>query len=113
MPMYKDASEATKLFAINLRYAAKKRGVTQLDIAAGLDTYQTLSLAGCRRLVPYSCRHTTQTVLALDPTVSQAERAAAMRHSIRMEDRYTHIQTHQAKKAISKMPSPDKLVQSS
>lgn len=38
MPMYKDASEATKLFAINLRYAAKKRGVTQLDIAAGLDT---------------------------------------------------------------------------
>lgn len=77
------------------------------------DYYQTLSLAGCRRLVPYSCRHTTQTVLALDPTVSQAERASAMRHSIRMEDRYTHIQTHQAKKAISKMPSPDKLVQSS
>lgn len=77
------------------------------------DYYQTLSLAGCRRLVPYSCRHTTQTVLALDPTISQAERAAAMRHSIRMEDRYTHIQTHQAKKAIDKMPPPDQLLHSS
>lgn len=74
--------------------------------------YQTLALAGCRRLVPYSCRHTTQTVLALDPSVSQAQRAAAMRHSIRMEDRYTHIQSYQAKQAIQKMPPPDKLLSS-
>lgn len=57
-------------------------------------------------LTPYSCRHTTQTVLGLDPTTSAATRALVMRHSIRQEDRYTHIDEHYAQSAVDHMPKP-------
>lgn len=72
---------------------------------------QTCQLAGCRTLTPYSCRHTTQTVLGLDPSTSAAERAAVMRHSVRMEDRYTHIENVFARNASDRMLTPDQLVQ--
>lgn len=57
-------------------------------------------------LTPYSCRHTTQTVLGLDPTTSAATRALVMRHSIRQEDRYTHIEERHAQDAVDNMPKP-------
>lgn len=68
---------------------------------------RTLERIGCRTLTPYACRHTTQTVLGLDPTTSAASRASVMRHSIRMEDRYTHIEEYYAKQAVDQMPRPD------
>ena len=71
---------------------------------------QTLHGCGCRDLTPYACRHTTQTILALDPTTAPAARAAVMRHSIQEEERYTHIEQTYARQAVNQMPSPDELV---
>lgn len=70
---------------------------------------QTLANAGCRQLTPYACRHTTQTILALDPTTAPAARAAVMRHSIQEEERYTHIEHQFARQAVNQMPHPDQL----
>ena len=74
---------------------------------------QTLANAGCRILTPYACRHTTQTILALDPSTAPAARAAVMRHSIQEEDRYTHIEQQFARQAVNQMPSPDELLRKS
>ena len=74
---------------------------------------QTLANAGCRQLTPYACRHTTQTILALDPTTAPAARAAVMRHSIQEEERYTHIEHQFARQAVNQMPSPDELIRKS
>ena len=52
--------------------------------------YETLERAGVRKLVPYSCRHTTATVLA-DASVSPALIQAIMRHaSYTTTQRYIH-----------------------
>ncbi|MDD3336755.1 MAG: tyrosine-type recombinase/integrase [Eubacteriales bacterium] len=63
----------------------------------------TLRAAGCRELTPYSCRHTTATVLSLDPTVAPALISRIMRHSARMTERYTHPDDTAAIQAINKM----------
>ncbi len=65
--------------------------------------YETLDMAGCRRLTPYSCRHTTATALSLDPTIAPAVISRVMRHSSRMTERYTHPDDSAAIQAINKM----------
>ena len=53
--------------------------------------YEALEAAGCRRLEPYCCRHTTATALAIDKTIAPQTIQRIMRwSSTRMLDRYAH-----------------------
>ena len=53
--------------------------------------YAALELAGCRRLSPYSCRHTTATALAITEGIAPQTIRKVMRWSTsRMLDRYAH-----------------------
>ena len=53
--------------------------------------YNALEVAGCRRLHPYCCRHTTATALAVDSNVAPQTIKKVMRWSTsRMLDRYAH-----------------------
>lgn len=55
------------------------------------DYYAALELAGCRRLEPYCCRHTTATALAIDRSIAPQTVQRIMRwSSTRMLDRYAH-----------------------
>lgn len=58
--------------------------------------YATLEKAGCRPLCPYCCRHTTQTILALDPAISPSQAARFLRHSVQMANIYTHVSEAEA-----------------
>lgn len=53
--------------------------------------YDALKAAGCRRLEPYSCRHTTATRFAIDKKVAPQTVKRIMRWSTtKMLDRYAH-----------------------
>lgn len=53
--------------------------------------YAALEAAGCRRLEPYCCRHTTATALAIDRSIAPQTVQRIMRwSSTRMLDRYAH-----------------------
>lgn len=53
--------------------------------------YDVLKAAGCRRLEPYSCRHTTATRFAIDKKVAPQTIQRIMRWSTtKMLDRYAH-----------------------
>lgn len=66
--------------------------------------YSALELAGCRRLTPYSCRHTTATALAVDKKIAPQTIKRIMRWStVKMLDRYTHPDQSDALKAINKL----------
>lgn len=53
--------------------------------------YEALASAGCRKLTPYSCRHTTATALALTEGIAPQTIKKVMRWSTtRMLDRYAH-----------------------
>ena len=53
--------------------------------------YAALEAAGCRRLEPYSCRHTTATRLAIDKNIAPQTIQRIMRwSSTKMLDRYAH-----------------------
>lgn len=65
--------------------------------------YRVLEKAGCRKLTPYACRHTTGTTLYLDPTLTEAEAARIMRHSARMSERYTHASDDVARHGVEQM----------
>ena len=53
--------------------------------------YSALEAAGCRRLEPYCCRHTTATALAIDKQIAPQTVQRIMRwSSTRMLDRYAH-----------------------
>lgn len=55
------------------------------------DYYAVLAVAGCRRLTPYSCRHTTATALAVTEGIAPQTVKKVMRWSdTRMLDRYAH-----------------------
>ena len=55
------------------------------------DYYAALQAAGCRRLEPYSCRHTTATRLAITEGIAPQTIRRMMRWSTaRMLDRYAH-----------------------
>jgi integrase len=65
--------------------------------------YAALDRAGCRRLTPYSCRHTTATTLALEnipPSVLQQ----IMRHSkFSTTEKYIHISIDPMLEAVNKL----------
>lgn len=53
--------------------------------------YSALASAGCRKLTPYSCRHTTATALAITEGIAPQTIKKIMRWSTtRMLDRYAH-----------------------
>ena len=65
-----------------------------------------LEAAGCRRLEPYCCRHSTATRLAITENIAPQTIQRIMRWSTsRMLDRYTHPDTsdiHDAANTIRK-----------
>ena len=65
--------------------------------------YETLERAGCRRLTPYSCRHTAATSLALEnipPSVIQQ----IMRHSrYSTTEKYIHISIDPMLEAVNRL----------
>lgn len=65
--------------------------------------YETLERAGCRRLTPYSCRHTAATSLALEnipPSIIQK----IMRHAkFSTTEKYIHISIDPMLEAINKL----------
>ena len=66
--------------------------------------YHALEVAGCRRLTPYSCRHTTATALAINERIAPQTIKKVMRWSTtRMLDRYAHPATSDAEAAVETM----------
>ena len=65
--------------------------------------YETLERAGCRRLTPYSCRHTAATTLALEnipPSVIQQ----IMRHAkFSTTEKYIHIDISPMREAVNRL----------
>lgn len=63
--------------------------------------YQALSQAGCRKLSPYSCRHTTATALTVTEGVAPQTVQKIMRWaSTKMLDRYAHPDEESVRSAI-------------
>lgn len=66
--------------------------------------YETLDRAGCKRLPPYSCRHTAATSLAMEnipPSVIQK----IMRHAhFSTTEKYIHITVDPMLEAVNKLP---------
>lgn len=71
------------------------------------DYYAALAAAGCRRLEPYCCRHTTATRLAISEGIAPQTIKRMMRWSTtKMLDRYAHPDTsdvHNAANTIKRM----------
>lgn len=66
--------------------------------------YAALEAAGCRKLPPYSCRHTTATALAIDKKIAPQTIQRVMRWAnTRMLDRYAHPDQTDALKAVNKL----------
>lgn len=64
--------------------------------------YAALEEAGCRRLTPYSCRHTTATALTITQNIAPQTIKKIMRWSTtRMLDRYAHPTSKDASDAIN------------
>jgi integrase len=64
--------------------------------------YAALQAAGCRKLTPYSCRHTTATALAITEGVAPQTVKQVMRWAnTKMLDRYAHPQTSDALAAVN------------
>ena len=68
--------------------------------------YETVEAAGCRKLPPYSCRHTAATALAkenIPPSVIQK----IMRHaSFTTTQHYIHIDTDPMHQAVNRLSVP-------
>ena len=66
--------------------------------------YASLAAAGCRKLTPYSCRHTTATALAVTKNIAPQTVKKVMRWSTAaMLDRYAHPDTKDALKAVNRI----------
>lgn len=66
--------------------------------------YAALETAGCRRLTPYSCRHTTATALAITQNIAPQTVRKVMRWSTaKMLDRYAHPETADALAAVDSL----------
>lgn len=64
--------------------------------------YNVLAEAGCRRLEPYSCRHTTATALAVTEGIAPQTVKKIMRwSSTKMLDKYAHPSDKDAAEAIN------------
>ena len=70
------------------------------------DYYDALEAAKCRKLTPYSCRHTTATALAITEGIAPQTVKKVMRWSTtRMLDRYAHPDTSDAQAAVDAIGS--------
>ena len=68
--------------------------------------YAALSAAKCRRLTPYSCRHTTATALAVSENIAPQTVKKVMRWSTaKMLDRYAHPDQKDALAAVNTLSS--------
>lgn len=68
------------------------------------DYYAALAAAGCRRLEPYCCRHTTATALAITEGIAPQTVRKIMRWSTtKMLDRYAHPDDDDAAQAVNKI----------
>ena len=66
------------------------------------DYYAALAAAKCRKLTPYSCRHTTATALAINENIAPQTVKKVMRWSTsRMLDRYAHPDQSDALAAVN------------
>lgn len=66
--------------------------------------YDALAVAGCRKLTPYSCRHTTATALAVSENIAPQTVRKLMRwSSTKMLDRYAHPSNEDASAAIDSL----------
>lgn len=66
--------------------------------------YNVLALAKCRKLPPYSCRHTTATALAVDKNIAPQTIKRVMRWStVKMLDRYAHPDQTDALEAVNQL----------
>ena len=64
--------------------------------------YAALDAAGCRKLTPYSCRHTTATALAVSENIAPQTVRKVMRWSTaKMLDRYAHPDQNDALVAVN------------
>ena len=71
--------------------------------------YAVLESAGCRKLTPYSCRHTCASNLSIDKSIPSQTVRKVMRWSTeRMLDRYSHPSTEDALNAVNTVDRPDK-----
>ena len=69
--------------------------------------YGALEAAGCRRLTPYSCRHTTATALAITEGIAPQTIKKVMRWSTaKMLDRYVHPDQKDALDAVDTLKKP-------
>jgi integrase/DNA-directed RNA polymerase subunit RPC12/RpoP len=69
--------------------------------------YGALEAAGCRRLTPYSCRHTTASALAITKNVAPQTVTKIMRwSSSKMLDRYAHPDQKDAQRAVNRLKKP-------
>lgn len=72
------------------------------------DYYAVLEENGCRKLPPYSCRHTTATALAVDKNVAPQTIRKIMRWStMKMLDHYAHPSTDDALAGVNTMTKPE------
>ena len=75
------------------------------------DYYAALAAAGCRRLEPYCCRHTTATRLAITENIAPQTIKRVMRWSTtKMLDRYAHpdeTDVLQAANTLNRSAKPD------
>ncbi len=70
--------------------------------------YAALEAAGCRRLTPYSCRHTTATALAITEGIAPQTIKRVMRWSTtKMLDRYAHPEMSDALSAVDAIKKAD------
>ena len=70
--------------------------------------YAVLEAAGCRKLEPYSCRHTTATALAIDENIAPQTIKKVMRWSTtKMLDKYAHPDDSDAMEAVNRMHRHD------
>ena len=71
--------------------------------------YAALEAAGCRRLEPYSCRHTTATRFAIDKKIAPQTIQRIMRwSSTKMLDRYAHPDEEDILEATKTFSLPEK-----
>ena len=69
--------------------------------------YAVLEENKCRKLPPYSCRHTTATSLAVDKNIAPQTIRKIMRWStIRMLDKYAHPETSDALEGVNQIDRP-------
>lgn len=72
------------------------------------DYYAVLEETGCRKLPPYSCRHTTATALAVDKNVAPQTIRKIMRWStVKMLDHYAHPETSDALDGVNQIAHPN------